>query len=172
MGGEILVYEGMHYANWGNTEEYGRIAYSGVNGSYAFPNLDAGFYNIAVVMEDEKYQECPSVYESNRSLVLPNYLVPNSTIVSSKPIGGVWKKQGSLDQRGTKVEQDFDTEQPPNPRVTLEGIGIGFKTGQPIHLTIKPHPSNMSRGAGGNHTVLVDGSLRLDIDYSKRKLDV
>ena len=43
MGGEILVYEGMHYANWGNTEEYGRIAYSGVNGSYAFPNLDAGF---------------------------------------------------------------------------------------------------------------------------------
>ena len=74
MGGEILVYEGMHYANWGNTEEYGRIAYSGVNGSYAFPNLDAGFYNIAVVMEDEKYQELSFRPESNRSSGIPNHL--------------------------------------------------------------------------------------------------
>ena len=192
MGGEILVYEGMPYANWGNTKnhgrfaytdgnetetsrvtltdlvEYDRIAYTDANGSYALPNLEAGLYNIAVVMEDEKYQEMTFRPESNASLVSRTIYVPGMPDLELETDRrGQGKSRPVWTSEAQRLSKTSTPNAPPNPRVTLEGIGMGFKPGQAVHLTVHPHPSNMSRGVPELiHTVLVDGSLRLDIDYS------
>ena len=79
MGGEILVLDGMPYANWGETEEFDRIAFTDANGFYAVSELDPGLYNVAVLMEDEEVSghDLPSRIQLVHDIA--NYLCSGNT---------------------------------------------------------------------------------------------
>ena len=57
MGGEILVQDGMLGLNWGTDQNWTHVAHTDANGNYVVTDLEPGVYNIAVIMEDEKFQD-------------------------------------------------------------------------------------------------------------------
>tara|TARA_Y100001978_G_scaffold203333_1_gene228396 strand:- start:26797 stop:38664 length:11868 start_codon:yes stop_codon:yes gene_type:complete len=165
MGGEILVGEGMPYANWGGDEQWGNVAYTDGNGFYAFSNLESGFYNVAVLMEDERYQEMTFRPDANISLVSRTVYVPGfSSLELETDRRGpgrsrlIWSAASRLSGRSASRDN------PPDLSKVLEGIGGGFTSGQAVHFSFQPHPSNTGRGAPKvDYNVSVDGSLDLTI---------
>ena len=57
-------------------KQYDRISYTDANGFYAVADLEPGFYNVAVLMEDEKYQDMTFRPESNSTLISRTIYVP------------------------------------------------------------------------------------------------
>jgi hypothetical protein len=165
MGGEIIVLDGMPYANWGTSEQYDRISYTDANGFYAVADLEPGFYNVAVLMEDEKYQDMTFRPESNSTLISRTIYVPgipSLELEADRRGSGKSRLIWSLNSR--KISQTETPLNPPNALKVLEGIGAGFETGKPIHLNIIPFSSNTSRGIPKvDYVILVDGSLRLTV---------
>ena len=165
MGGEILIGEGMHYANWGSTEQWGAVAYTDADGFYAVSGLDPGFYNVAVVMEDERYQEMTFRPDSNMSLVSKTIHIPGfSSLSLETDRRGLGKSRLIWSSESRARGRTATPQTPPDTFKVLEGIGGGFVTGQPIHLAFDPHPANTSRAVPKiDYNVSVDGTLKLTI---------
>lgn len=165
MGGEIIVMDGMPYANWGTAEEYDRIAYTDANGFYAVSDLEPGLYNVAVLMEDEKYQDMTFRPESNSTLISRTIYVPGiPSLELETDRRGLGKSRLVWSLNSRQLGQTETPVNPPDALKVLEGIGAGFVNGKPIHLTVVPHSGNTSRGKPKiSHAILVDGSLRLTV---------
>ena len=165
MGGEILVGEGMPYANWGSTEQFGAVAYTDANGFYAVSGLEPGFYNVAVVMEDERYQEMTFRPDSNASLISRTVHVPGfSSLELETDRRGLGKSRLIWTAESRTRGRTATPDDPPNPLKILEGIGGGFVSGQPVHLSFEAHPENSSRAVPNvGYEVSSDGSLKLSI---------
>ena len=175
MGGEIIVSDGLPGMNWGVNEPLDRniSGYTDQNGYFFIPNLEPGLYNVAVFMEDRKFQELTFRPDSNLSRVSDVLYVPGfSDLVMETDNRGAGKSRliWSSDSR-KKSRPHPDNMVAPNPtnefeyeQKILEGIGGGFKQGVTPELIFIPDPSNLS-GAMPNvsTTVLVDGSLKLMI---------
>jgi hypothetical protein len=165
MGGEILIGEGMHYANWGSTEQWGAVAYTDANGFYAISDLEPGFYNVAVVMEDERYQEMTFRPDSNLSLVSRTIHVPGfSSLELETDRRGLGKSRLIWSAESRTRGRTASPDAPPDPLKVLEGIGGGFASGQPVHLSFEAHPDNTSRAVPKvDYNVSIDGTLQLSI---------
>lgn len=165
MGGEILIGEGMHYANWGSAEQWGAVAYTDADGFYAVSGLDPGYYNLAVVMEDERYQEMTFRPDSNMSLVSKTLYIPGfSSLSLETDRRGFGKSRLIWSSESRARGRTATPNNPPDSFKVLEGIGGGFANGQPIHLALDPDPANTSRAVPKiDYNVSVDGTLKLTI---------
>ena len=166
MGGEILVKDGMFGLNWGSSNDWDGVGYTDENGYYSITNLEPGFYNIAVIMEDEKFQDITFRPDSNLTLVSRSLYVPgfDPLVLQSDGTGNgksalIWSNQSrakSISSTSTDLSK------------TLEGIGGGFKAGEEtkIQFRIDPFPENTGQGTPNLTTVIssIDGTLKITIE--------
>ena len=159
MGGEVLVYDGVPGLNWGTENNWDDFTFTDENGTYAIANLEPGFYNIAVLMEDENLQDLalrpdsdPTLY--SRTLYVPGF---NPVILETDNAG---KGRSRLVWSGGAMEEaKFHWGR---PLKELGGLGGGFDMNNPVNLVIEPHPSNTSFGTPHiDYTIEIDGSLSL-----------
>ena len=174
-GNLITVTEGLPGMNWATNEPANKAKYSytDADGFYALPQLESGFYNISVFMEDQKLQDSTFRPDANISrisqvLYLPGF--PQLTLETDQHGAGrsslVWApaaRRLSRPAENLSTREEYDQEY----RVLkqLEGIGRGFDPASPTpELTIVPDPNNISiTHPNIEVNVLVDGSLQLRI---------
>ena len=174
-GNVITVTESLPGMNWAINEpgEKTKYSYTDANGFYALPNLNPGFYNIAVFMEDQKLQEMTFRPDSNISrisqpLYLPGF--PQIKLETDQYGAGrsslVWSPEARRLSRPA-TDMNFREEYDQEYRVLkrLDGMGRGFDPASPPpELTIIPDPNNISITPPNIEVkVLVDGSLQLRI---------
>ena len=116
-------------------------------------------------MEDERYQEMTFRPDSNKSLISRTIFVPGfSDLEIETDRRGRGKSRLVWSTSSQNRGRTASPGSPPDHLKVLEGIGVGFVSGKPVHLSIQPHPSNTSRGSPKvDYSVLVDGSLQLSI---------
>jgi hypothetical protein len=160
LGGEIQIFDGMPAYNWGSENDWDDIAFTDEFGNYIIPNLEPGFYNIAVLMEDENFQDLALRPNSDYTLNSRTIYVPgfDPITLETDNLGKgrsrlIWSTEA---QKSSKFSS--------NPQKILEGVGGGFKSSDVIELTIKSHRSNTTLAVPKIQTdVLSDGTLRLSI---------
>ena len=128
--------EGLPGMNWALNEPAtkAKYSYTDANGFYALPQLDSGFYNVTVLMEDQKLQDSTFRPDSNISrisqiLYLPGF--PQLTLETDQYGAGrsslVWAPEA---RRLSRPAEDLNTaeEYDREYRVLkeLEGIGRGL----------------------------------------------
>jgi hypothetical protein len=176
-GNLITVTEGLPGMNWATNEPAtkAKYSYTDADGFYALPQLESGFYNVSVFMEDQKLQESSFRPDANISrisqiLYLPGF--PQLTLETDQHGAGrsslVWApaaRRLSRPAENLSTREEFDQEY----RVLkqLEGIGRGFDpdpSSPPPELTFVPDPNNVGITPPNIEVkVLVDGSLLLRI---------
>jgi hypothetical protein len=174
MGGEIIVTEGLPAMSWGKNEpqERNMTAYTDQNGYYFIPNLEPGFYNVGVFLEDRKFQDSTFRPDSNLTRVSEVLYVPGfpDLLLETDSRGAgvsrlVWSSESRKLSRpdpaslAEAVQNENEYEQK-----KLEGIGGGFRQGEMPELIILPGPMN-SNDILPNIIVdvLMDGTLKLEI---------
>ena len=162
MGGEIFVYDGMPGLNWGQENNWDDFAFTDENGTYVIPNLDPGMYNIAVLMEDENFQDLALRPDSNPTLYSRTLYVPgfNPILLETDNRGNgrsrlVWG-QDARDLSRLTIGG--------NPLKVVEGIGGGFETSKKYNFNIAPYATNTTQGKPNiDYEILSDGALRFTI---------
>ena len=122
--------------------------------------MEPGFYNIAVLMEDENFQDLALRPNSDYTLNSRTIYVPgfDPITLETDNLGKgrsrlIWSTEA---QKSSKFSS--------NPQKILEGVGGGFKSSDVIELTIKSQGSNTTLVVPKIQTdVLSDGTLRLSI---------
>ena len=161
MGDEIIITEGLPGMNWALNEpnERNTTVYTDSNGFYSLPNLEPGLYNVAVLMEDEYFQESTFRSDGNGSSVTEVLYVPGIPELTLETDGLgmgnsrlIWSADSRLLSRRNSSEK------------ALEGIGAGFRIGDTPQLTIVPDSANLSSALPKLITsVSLDGSLSIEI---------
>ena len=170
MGGEITVTDGLPVMNWAKTETLDRnnSVYTDQNGQYFIPSLEPGLYNIAVFLEDRKFQDSTFRPDSNIARVSDNLYVPGfpELYLETDERGAgvsrlIWAKSS---RELSRTNFALLSEEDENETKTLEGIGGGFKSGAVPELTFIPGIQNSNTVLPNiKTTILLDGSLQLEI---------
>ena len=162
MGGKIIVSESLPGLNWAINEPLYKPHYSYTDqfGQYAFSELEPGLYNLAVLMEDQGYQESTFRPEANKTRVSQPVYVPGFPELTLETDNGglgksrlVWSRESRLLSRpfyDLNYSEEYISEY---IYKTLEGIGRGFL--HPLHprldpetlpeLIFIPDPENISK---------------------------
>jgi len=122
-GGEILVSEGVPGHTWAEREalEKPKYSYADKDGYYAFGNLAPGMYNVAVFMEDQKFQESTFRPEANPSRISQFVYVPGfPELILETDSGGIGRSTlvWSRDARKRSI--------PEGSTKAIQGIGRGL----------------------------------------------
>src|SRR6056300_1797026 len=105
MGGKIIVSESLPGLNWAINEPLYKPHYSYTDqfGQYAFSELEPGLYNLAVLMEDQGYQESTFRPEANKARVSQLVYVPGFPELTLETDNGglgksrlVWSRESRL----------------------------------------------------------------------------
>ncbi|MDA8823867.1 DUF5011 domain-containing protein [Opitutales bacterium] len=169
MGGEILVQDGMLGLNWGTDQNWTHVAHTDANGNYVVTDLDPGVYNIAVIMEDEKFQDITFRPDSKPTAVSRSVYVSGFAPLTLQADGAgngmsalVWSEGSRLYHSSLSQGIHLDKE--------LHGIGAGFKTEDVTMINqlirIEPYASNTGKGVPSLTATVssADGSLVIQIN--------
>ena len=169
-GGEIIVTDGLPVMNWGETETLDRnnTAYTDQNGNYFIPSLEPGLYNVAVFLEDRKFQDSTFRPDSNISKVSDVIYIPGfpELFLETDERGAgvsrlIWAKP-SRDLSRTNISTLSEEDE--SEKKILQGIGGGFKPGVIPELTLLPGSQNSNAVLPNIKTsILIDGTLQLEI---------
>ena len=165
MGGKIIVSESLPGLNWAINEPLYKphYSYTDQSGQFAFAELEPGMYNLAVLMEDQGYQESTFRPEGNKTRVSQVVYVPGFPELTLETDNGGWGKSRLVWSRESRLlsrpfEESTDnnySEEYESEYIlkVLEGIGRGFINPlnprlDPItfpDLIFIPHPDNISK---------------------------
>ncbi len=111
------------------------------NGFYLMPDLEPGMYNVAVFMEDENFQESTFRPSSNLDRVSQILYVPGFEPLSLETDNYgygksklVWSMESRSMSRANGIRSGQLQEL--HERKTLDGIGAGFRSGEPPSLPL------------------------------------
>ena len=174
MGGEIVVTDGLPVMSWGQNDPIERSisSYTDSQGQYFIPDLEPGFYNIGVFMEDRKFQDLSFRPDSNLTRISDYVYVPGFTdlLLETDARGAgvsrlVWSEQARRLSRPDPQNLNAGQTETEYEQKTLEGIGKGFIYGGPVpEIIVTPHFGNSNEVPPNIEvSVLSDGSLKLFI---------
>jgi hypothetical protein len=182
MGGRIVVSESLPGMNLAISEPLSKntqISYTDKNGYYSLPNLEPGFYNLSVFMEDRKFQDSTfrptdDLDSVSKMLYVPGFpeLVLETDNYGYGISSLVWSEEArelsrtfnfDIIDKSQYEREEYDLEF--RLSKTLEGIGKGFDPNGPTpELIFIPGPNNISTVTPNVKVeILVDGSLSLRI---------
>ena len=169
MGGEILVQDGMLGLTWGVDQNWTHVAHTDANGNYVVTDIEPGVYNIAVIMEDEKFQDITFRPDSNPTAVSRSVYVSGFSPLTLQSDGAgngmsalVWSEGSRTYHSSLSQGISLDKE--------LHGIGAGFKASDETMINqlirIEPYASNTGKGEPSLTATVstVDGSLSIGIN--------
>ena len=163
MGGEIVVYNGMPGYNWGQENDWDSYAFTDENGTYVIPNLEPGLYNIAVLLEDENFQDIALRPNSNPTLFSQTLYVPGfDPITLETDNRGNGRSRLVWGQEAREMSRFSTTGK--NVLKEIEGIGGGFELGKDYQFKVFAASTNTSQGIPNfSYQILSDGTISFTI---------